>query len=194
MSRRPCPMHGPGCRGPWSSLSSTERSRILAVLLEVKGSTCWVRGCTTPATTADHIVPDSVSHDHRLENLRPSCLPHNQQRSNGPSGDGAYGARLHIVLDPDRIPSDPDALVLSAPALARALALPPTHPVVRAAMTAATRAASRLTTPSTVVVVDPAMSPSEVETYVDRGAQLVEASPTPTPPAAPPAPSRPWFL
>lgn len=189
--RRVCELHGPGCRGPWSSLSSRERARITALVLEVKGRTCWVKGCTAPATSPDHIVPDSVSHDHRLENLRPSCLPHNQSRGNAPSGDGTYGARLTIITDPAAV-TDLDylAVVIDSAAIAQALDLHPTHPVVRAAMSAATRAAAGLTTPGLHVIVrDPAASPLEVDRLAARGATVI-GTPTPHPPT--PQPSRAW--
>lgn len=187
--RRPCPLHGPGCRGPWSSLPSRERARITAVLLETKGRACWVRGCTTPASTADHLIPDSVSHDHRLANLRPSCLHHNQARGAGPSGDGTYGARLTLVTGPASIPVGPDDLTISARAISDALGLPTQHPVTRAAITAATRAAARLTTPTHVIVIDPTPSPSDLAHLEARGATVV--GPTPSASTAP-TPSRPW--
>lgn len=188
--RRVCELHGPGCRGPWSSLPSRERARITALVLEVKGRACWVKGCTAPATSPDHITPDSVSHDHRLANLRPSCLPHNQARGNGPSGDGTYGARLTLVTTVASIDVGPNDLTISAHAIATALGLSLTHPVTRAAMNAATRTAAALTTPDLhVIVIDPAASPLEVDRLTARGATRAD-TPTPTPPTS--IPSRAW--
>lgn len=49
------------------------------------GTRCWHEGCTTPATTIDH-VPALMQHSHvrgaRCCRLLPACLPHN-------CGDGA---------------------------------------------------------------------------------------------------------
>lgn len=41
---------------------------------------CYVIGCTTPATTADHIRPLRDGGTHDLWNLRPSCVKHNSGR------------------------------------------------------------------------------------------------------------------
>ena len=41
---------------------------------------CYVPGCTSPATTADHIVPRRDGGGHEVGNLRPSCPRHNAGR------------------------------------------------------------------------------------------------------------------
>jgi 5-methylcytosine-specific restriction protein A len=38
---------------------------------------CSVRGCTQPATTADHVLPVSAGGSNDLDNLRPMCAHHN---------------------------------------------------------------------------------------------------------------------
>jgi 5-methylcytosine-specific restriction endonuclease McrA len=38
---------------------------------------CFWPGCTTPATTADHITPLARGGTHDLANLRPACRHHN---------------------------------------------------------------------------------------------------------------------
>jgi hypothetical protein len=44
------------------------------------GWTCYHEGCRFPATTVDHVVPWSVSHDSTPYNLRPACPRHNYGR------------------------------------------------------------------------------------------------------------------
>ena len=58
--------------------------RVRPVILARDGYRCYVRGCTTPATTVDHIVPISEAPHLRLEpaNLRASCSRHNSGRAN----------------------------------------------------------------------------------------------------------------
>ena len=41
---------------------------------------CYVLGCITPATTADHIRPLRDGGSHDVANLRASCVRHNSGR------------------------------------------------------------------------------------------------------------------
>jgi hypothetical protein len=50
--------------------------------------TCYHGGCRVPATTVDHIIPWSESHDSTPHNLRPSCPRHNFSR--GARADDAH--------------------------------------------------------------------------------------------------------
>lgn len=46
--------------------------------------TCYHPGCRMPATTVDHIIPWSISHDSTPLNLRPACPHHNSSRGARP--------------------------------------------------------------------------------------------------------------
>jgi 5-methylcytosine-specific restriction endonuclease McrA len=58
----------------WSSLPGRTRARLRLACLQRDGYRCQLKleGCTTIATTADHIVDRAVAGDG-LDNLRAAC-------------------------------------------------------------------------------------------------------------------------
>lgn len=56
------------------------RYRVNRAIVLAGEPRCYVPGCTTPATTADHIVPLRDGGSHDTDNLRPSCVRHNSGR------------------------------------------------------------------------------------------------------------------
>lgn len=65
----------------WSALSSRERARVRRIVLARDGYRCRLQlaGCTTIATTVDHIVDRGVGGDGP-DNLRAACGPCNFRR------------------------------------------------------------------------------------------------------------------
>lgn len=51
-----------------------------AEVLAAADGWCWVDGCMSPATTADHIVPRAQGGGSDIANLRASCPRHNYGR------------------------------------------------------------------------------------------------------------------
>lgn len=70
----------------WEKGSSAAWRRVRKLCLERDGFRCQIKGpnCTTVATTADHIVPRSVSDDDSLGNLRAACATCNTERGDRP--------------------------------------------------------------------------------------------------------------
>jgi 5-methylcytosine-specific restriction endonuclease McrA len=72
---------------PWSAVPGHNDWRD-AVLARY-GLVCWLQldGCTTHATTADHVIPRSERPDLELDvdNGRPACLNCNRRRRNRPA-------------------------------------------------------------------------------------------------------------
>lgn len=61
--------------------------RTVAYVIQRDGATCQLRYpgiCTHTATTADHILHRSRGGTDNPDNLRASCQPCNQHRSNNP--------------------------------------------------------------------------------------------------------------
>lgn len=56
------------------------RYRVNRALVLAGSPPCYVPGCTTTATTADHIRPLRDGGSHDVGNLRPSCVKHNSGR------------------------------------------------------------------------------------------------------------------
>ena len=83
---RPCPAHGEP--KPWGNKRATqgvsgyEWQRRRARVIERDGGICQLRlaGCTTAATTADHIVGVAEGGSDDESNLRASCRACNEQR------------------------------------------------------------------------------------------------------------------
>ena len=197
-----CRQHGASCPGPWNRLSSRKRAAIKALVFAEKGTACYVPGCPAPATTVDHITPDSVAHDHSVANLRPACKPHNSSRGNRASGDGSYGARTVVVTGPpasgksthverNALPAD---VVIDLDALARALmpvqpTASHTYPdhvrhVAIGARAEAIRRATRLREPVTVWLIHSIPTTEQLAEYraagytietIDPGEEIVRA-------------------
>lgn len=70
------------------------------LVLETYGRACWLRlpGCTTIATTKDHVVPDAHGGANDLENYRPACKPCNSKRQDRVIN--GYGAAVIVVTGP----------------------------------------------------------------------------------------------
>jgi 5-methylcytosine-specific restriction endonuclease McrA len=83
------------------SLYDHHYRRVREFVLERDGHRCYKPGCTTRATTADHIVPVSEAPHLRLDpdNMRASCLEHNVGRV---SGRMAAMARINRMTAPVR--------------------------------------------------------------------------------------------
>lgn len=76
----------PSCQRQWDRQRTAHRTgyggdypRNRALVLAASDR-CYVAGCTTPATTADHIVPLRDGGSHDVGNLRSSCVRHNSGR------------------------------------------------------------------------------------------------------------------
>jgi hypothetical protein len=160
-------------RNAWQSLGPGTRRRLRDACIAIHGPWCWQ--CGQRATEADHVIPVSAGGTNEVANLRPSCGRCNRSRSNGATGDGAYGAV--VVLDTH--PPEDACMRLDVAVLAAALAGVTPAPdaallaVARAAYTAALAAARRLPDPVVVWAVP------------DQAAELAG-------PPAPPPPSRQW--
>lgn len=65
----------------WSNLPPRQRARIRAIVLQRDGHRCQLRlpGCTTIATTVDHIRDRTTAGDGP-DNLRAACAPCNMAR------------------------------------------------------------------------------------------------------------------
>lgn len=65
----------------WSTLNARTRSKLRAAVLHRDGYRCQIRlpGCTTVATTADHVAPRETGGDG-LDNLRAACMGCNVRR------------------------------------------------------------------------------------------------------------------
>ena len=73
--------------------------RLTSLTLAQYGTECWLRwddGCTSVATTADHIIPRKHGGDDALENLRPACLHCNSARGARPL---SARPRRFVVVD-----------------------------------------------------------------------------------------------
>lgn len=81
--------------------SGRASSELTALVLATYGDICHLKlpGCSTRATTKDHIIPYSLGGDDSLENFRPACRPCNSKRGNRVMG-GAFGAIVKVVIGP----------------------------------------------------------------------------------------------
>lgn len=75
----------------WSSLNARTRAKLRAAVLARDGYRCQLQrpGCTTVATTADHIAPRAVAGDG-LDNLRAACGHCNFTRGDPRKEDPAH--------------------------------------------------------------------------------------------------------
>lgn len=176
-------------------------SKLTRLVIDTYGPVCWLRmpGCTTLATTKDHVVPYSHGGTDDLDNLRPACRPCNSKRSNrvmpgygatvtivtGPPAAGKstyvreHAASGDIVIDLDEIaraimPLDPDSTHVY-PQHVRHVAIG----MRKAAIDRATRLAERCT----VWLIHAVPSPDQLEEYrrlrwpiitIDPGRDIVE--------------------
>lgn len=168
-----------------------------AAVLEEYGTLCVLQrpGCTTVATTADHIVPRSLGGDPwDIENGRPACRPCNSSRGNG-LGGATPGVRIVVVMGPPaagkstyiRQHAQPEDVVIDLDVIASALRGPtydPQHeypPHVRhvaiAARQAAIRRATRLAERVTTWIVHSMPSAAQLDSYRAQGAELVTVDP-----------------
>jgi len=71
----------PARRGTWGG-STWKWRKLREQVLERDGYRCYKTGCTTRATTVDHIRPRSKGGGEELSNLRAACEYHNYSRGN----------------------------------------------------------------------------------------------------------------
>lgn len=74
--------------------------KLTELVLETYGRVCWLRlpGCTTIATTKDHVIPHAHGGPDTLENLRPACKSCNSRRQDRVMT--GYGASIVVVIGP----------------------------------------------------------------------------------------------
>jgi hypothetical protein len=74
--------------------------RMTQLVLETYGPVCHLKlpGCTTIATTKDHVVPFAHGGLDVLENYRPACKPCNSKRQDRVMT--GYGASVIVVVGP----------------------------------------------------------------------------------------------
>ena len=170
-------------------------TKMTALVLSTYGNICAVRlkGCTTIATTKDHIVPYSHGGQDVLENYRPACKPCNSKRSNRVMP--GYGASVVIITGPPasgkttyvRNHAKPTDVVIDMDAIARALMpIPPaeTHVypeyvrhVAIKARAAAISAATRLRERTTVWLIHAVPQPDDLHDYKRLGWQVITVDP-----------------
>lgn len=182
----------------WSQLSSRKRRAITQLVYEAKGDRCY--RCGAPATTVDHIVPDSLGGPHTVANLEPCCRSHNSSRQDTATGDGRFGARTIVVTGPPasgksayvEANASPADVVIDLDRIAAALTVAPSdshdHPpyvrhVAIGARAEAIHRATRLREPVTVWLIHAVPSREQLAEYrrrrftivaVDPGEQLVQ--------------------
>lgn len=185
----------------WSQLSSAKRRQITALVFEAKGRTCQLRLLCNgdPATTVDHIIPDSAGGSHTVANLEPACKPCNSSRQDRATGDGRYGARTVVVTGPPAAGKStyvmanaaPTDVVIDLDRIATALMPAPlgdheypdhVRHVAIGARTEAIWRATRLREPVTVWLIHSVPSPQQMREYrrrrftiqvIDPGEQVV---------------------
>ncbi|MFC8387059.1 AAA family ATPase [Nocardia sp. NPDC057272] len=172
-------------------------AQYTAAVLSEYGTLCVLQrpGCTTIATTADHIVPRSLGGDPwAIENGRPACRSCNSSRGNG-LGGATPGVRVVVVMGPPasgksthvRAHASADDVVIDLDVIASALRGPTTDPmhvypahvrhVAIAARQAAIRRAVRLAEKVTVWLIHSMPSASQLASYRAEGYELVTVDP-----------------